>query len=127
MLATHVCSLKPRLTRVIELSGLANGETTTANDQDLLDINQVLGTGDGSTLEVSLCTRSNLSIAGCVADLEEAVGGSLGCASSAGVASNKARLGRQSASSKSGGHGLLALTKQVRGCLAGQTPGESHG
>jgi hypothetical protein len=118
---------KLRHTRVIELSCLSNGKTTTADDKNLLDINQVLASSNGSALKVRLCAGSNLGGAGCVADLQEAVGRSLGSAYSAGVADSKARLGRQSTGSQSGRHGLLVLTKQVRGCLAGQTPGESHG
>lgn len=40
-------------TRVVEFAGLANGETTTANDKDLLDIDSLLRLNDAA-LEVGL-------------------------------------------------------------------------
>ena len=57
------------LTRVIEFSGLANGETTTSNDQDLLHINEILAAGNGAARKISLCVGRDLGIAGSIAEL----------------------------------------------------------
>lgn len=63
----------PVLTRVIELSSLANGKSTASNHQYFLDVDQVLAAGNMTTFEVCLGVRSDLSIAGCTAELVETV------------------------------------------------------
>ena len=41
-------------TRVVKLSSLSNAETTTANDEDLVDVDQVAGTAYDAAVEVGL-------------------------------------------------------------------------
>lgn len=45
---------KGQLTRVIEFSGLTNTETTTANNQHLLDVHEVPSASNGTAVQVGL-------------------------------------------------------------------------
>ena len=66
-------SSMPSLTRVVEFASLANGKTATSNDQDLLHINEVLSSSNGSAFEVGLGIWRDLGVAGGIAELGEAV------------------------------------------------------
>lgn len=66
-------SSTPSLTRIVEFTSLANGKTTTSNDQHLLYINEVLTSSDCSTFEVGFGIWCDFGIAGGITELGEAV------------------------------------------------------
>jgi len=56
-------------TRIVELSSLTDAETTTADDQDLLHVDQVLRTSDRAAVEVCLRIRCLLCLVPCCRNL----------------------------------------------------------
>ena len=114
-------------TRVIELSGLSNGETTRANDEHLLHIDEVLGTSNGTALKVCLRIGSGLGLVGTLprrpGEASDVVGSSLGLPllpdASRGLRAKSAAGNARSC--------LASLVEQLLLQLAGQLAAKSHG
>jgi hypothetical protein len=67
-------------TRVVEFSSLADAETTTANDEDLVDVDKVAGTAYGAAVEVGLGIGRLLCLVEGCGDLCEGAQLAVGCA-----------------------------------------------
>ena len=118
-----------RLTRVIELSSLANGQATASDDQDLLDVDDILG-ADDAALEVGLGVGGLLGDGGAdgrgrEAALLDQLGGprlrqQLGVGGGGGGGADGGQ-----GTARHGGGQAACLAEQSR-CSAGQLGRESH-
>ena len=125
--ASFFQSLERLRTRVIELSGLSDGETTRANDENLLDIDEVLRTSDGTALKVCFRIGSGLGLVGRQpsrpGEASDVVGSSLGLPllpdASWGLGAKGAAGNARSC--------LASLVEELLLQLAGQLAAKSHG
>ena len=114
-------------TRVIELAGLSNGETTGANDKDFFHIDEVLGAGNGTAFEVCFGVGSGLGLAGRLpsgpGEAPEVLGSSIGLL----LLPDATRHLRDKGAAGNARSGLAGLVEQLLLQLARQLAAKSHG